>query len=89
MYRCPSCVSIVVDPTVRRCTVCGTSFKRHPPEIIGLRARSDDKMTSWDIRANVDASKIYGHETDGTAVIDLPNEHLRDSSGRTAGAERG
>ncbi len=89
MYRCPTCVSIVVDPTVRRCAVCGANFKRHPPEIIGLRGRSTDKMTTWDIKANAEASKIYGHESDASPVIDLPNEHLRDSSGRTAGAERG
>jgi hypothetical protein len=89
MYRCPTCVSIVVDPTVRRCAVCGENFKRHRPEIIGLRGRSTDKLTSWDIKANADASKIYGQETGTAAVLDLAREHLRDSSGRTAGAERG
>jgi hypothetical protein len=85
MYRCPTCVSVVADPTVRRCPVCGENFKRHRPEIIGLKGRSTDKLTSWDIKANAEASRTFGQET----AIDLPKEHLRDSSGRTAGAERG
>ena len=89
MYRCPTYVSVVPDATVRRCPVCGENFKRHRPEIIGLKGRSTDKLTSWDIKANAEASRIYGQESDTAPVIDLPNEHLRDSSGRTAGAERG
>ena len=89
MYRCPTCVSVVPDPTVRRCAVCGANFKRHRPEILGLKRRGADKLTSWDIKANADANRLYGQESDTTAVIDLPNEHLRDSSGRTTGAKRG
>jgi hypothetical protein len=69
--------------------VCGENFKRHRPEIIGLKGRSTDKLTSWDIKANAEASRIYGQESDTKPVIDLSKEHLRDSSGRTAGAERG
>jgi hypothetical protein len=89
MYRCPTCVSVIADPTVRRCPVCGENFKRRRPEVIGLRGRSTDKLTSWDIRANAEASRQFGQEADVTPVIDLPKEHLRDSSGRTAGAEGG
>jgi hypothetical protein len=89
MYRCPTCVSIIADPTVRRCPVCSENFKRRRPEIIGLKQRGADKMTSWDLRANAEANRIYGQESDITPDIDLPTEHLRDSSGRTAGAERG
>jgi hypothetical protein len=91
MYRCPTCVSILVDATVRRCPVCGENLKRHRPTIIGMDRRLKGKVTSWDVRANAEASKIYGREStpDAKPDLDLPNEHLRDSSGRTAGAERG
>jgi hypothetical protein len=89
MYRCPTCVSILADPTVRRCPVCGENFRRHRPTIIGLKGRSTDKLTSWDVKANAEASKLYAQESGTAAVVDLPKEHLRDSSGRTAGAERG
>jgi len=91
MYRCPTCVSILTDATVRRCPVCGENFKRRPPAIIGADRRGRDKLTTWDIRAHADASKVFG--SDATRApepdIDLPKEHLRDSSGRTAGAEKG
>lgn len=89
MYRCATCVSIIADPTVRRCPVCSENFKRRRPEILGLKRRGEDKLTSWDIKANADASRIYGQESDAGPDVDLPREHLRDSSGRTAGAERG
>ena len=90
MYRCPTCVSIVVDPTARRCTVCGENFKRRPPTVLGSDRRGKDKLTSWDIRANAEASRRYGQEIDLATEpsIDLPQEHLRDSSGRTAAVER-
>ena len=90
MYRCPTCVSIVIDPTVRRCTVCGENFKRRPPKVLGLDRRGKDKMTSWDIRANAEASHLYGQEAMLATKprVDLPKEHLRDSSGRTAAAEQ-
>jgi hypothetical protein len=76
MYRCQTCVSVVLDTTVRRCSVCGENFKRHPPKVLGAERRGIDKLTAWDIRAHA-------------PLIDLPKEHLRDRSGRTAGAERG
>jgi len=90
MYRCPTCVSIVVDNTVSRCAVCGENFKRHPPAIIGA-ARRNEKLTSWDLKANAEASKLYGQEALVAPApdIDLTQEHERDNSGRTAGAERG
>jgi hypothetical protein len=53
--------------------------------------RLKDTLTTWDIRAGMEASSLYARE-DRLAPepdIDLPKEHLRDSSGRTAGAERG
>jgi hypothetical protein len=89
MYRCPACVSIVVDPTVRRCAVCGENFKRHPPAVIGAGLRTTDQLTSWDIKANADASRLYGNEELIRPDIDLVEEHPRDSSGRTAAAEKG
>jgi hypothetical protein len=91
MYRCPTCVSIVVDPAVRRCVVCGENFKRHPPAVIGADRRGKDKLTSWDIKATADASRIYGQEQlrDSSPDIDLTKEHQRDSSGRTAAANGG
>jgi hypothetical protein len=48
-------------------------------------------MTSLDLRANAEASKIYGQEPGPAAKpdVDLPEEHERDRSGRTAAAERG
>jgi hypothetical protein len=93
MFRCPTCVSLLVDPTVRRCPVCGENFKRHPPQVLGASRRVTDQLTSFDIRANAEASKLYGQASDLATVpepdLDLPQEHLRDSSGRTAGADRG
>jgi hypothetical protein len=76
MYRCQTCVSVVLDTAARRCSVCGENFKRHPPKVLGAERRGSDKLTPWDIRAHA-------------PLLDLPKEHLRDSSGRTAGAERG
>lgn len=91
MYRCPTCVSILTDVTVRRCPVCGENLKRHPPAVIGAGSRVRDKLTSWDIRANADASRTYAQEDDlaHEPDLDLTREHLRDSSGRTAAADRG
>ena len=88
MYRCPTCVSVLLDSTVRRCPVCGENFKRHPPKVLGAERRGSDKLTSWDIRAHAEANRVLARDSE-TAVIDLPQEHQRDSSGRTAAAERG
>lgn len=90
MYRCPTCVCVVIDVTQRRCAVCGENFKRHPPAVIGADQRGKHKLTSWDIRASAEASRQYAQETTpAKPAIDLPKEHLRDSSGRTAAARRG
>jgi hypothetical protein len=97
MYRCPTCVSLLVDATVRRCPVCGENFKRRPPTVIGAARRGADKLTSWDIKATSEAGRFLGQEADLTARsksatkpdIDLPKEHRRDISGRAAGADRG
>jgi hypothetical protein len=89
MYRCPTCVSVLVDATVRRCPVCGENLKRHRPTIIGLARRTTNKQTSWDIAATAEASRFYAQETKTEPDINLPKEHLRDSSGRTAGGRYG
>ena len=91
MFRCPTCVSVLSDVTVRRCPVCGENFRRHPPKVIGADRRGIDKLTPWDIRMNADASKLSWRDAKPATkpVIDLPKEHLRDSSGRTAAADRG
>jgi predicted nucleic acid-binding Zn-ribbon protein len=93
MYRCTTCVSVLPDATVRRCPVCGENFKRHPPAILGADRRGRDKLTSWDIRAHADASKVYGSDLRTAPDIDLPKEHfrdhLRDIFGRTAARKRG
>ncbi len=86
MYRCPTCVSVLLDSTVRRCPVCGENFKRHPPKVLGADRRGRDKLTSWDIRAHAEANRVIARDAD--TVIDLEQEHQRDRSGRTAGAER-
>jgi hypothetical protein len=90
MYRCPTCVSILMDPAVRRCPVCGENFKRRRPGVIGAEKRCTDKITSWDIKATSEASRLYAQETGirTESDIDLRSEHLRDSSGRTAAADR-
>jgi len=88
MYRCPTCVSILSDLTVRRCPVCGENFKRHPPHVIGSAGRLRDAVTSWDVHAQADASKVFSNQR-GAPDIDLPKEHERDSSGRTAAVEQG
>ena len=49
MLRCPTCVTIVRDLTVRRCPVCNENFKRHPPKIIGTDRRMSASTSSWDI----------------------------------------
>jgi hypothetical protein len=89
MYRCPTCVSVLQDATVRRCPVCHENFKRKPPKILGADRKGLDLVTSWDVRAHADASKIYAGQPAPAVDIDLPREHLRDSSGRTAADERG
>lgn len=90
MYRCPTCVSILTDVTVRRCPVCGENLKRHPPRVMGAGKRLKDKLTTWDIAAGLDASRLYAQEDDLAPKpdIDLPKEHLRDSSGRTAATDQ-
>jgi predicted nucleic acid-binding Zn-ribbon protein len=89
MYRCPTCVSVLTDHKVRRCPVCGENFKRRPPAVLGADRRGRDKLTSWDIKAHSEASRLYAQEDVATKpTIDLPKEHLRDSSGRTAAADR-
>jgi hypothetical protein len=69
--------------------VCGENFKRHPPAIIGAGRRTTDALTSWDIKANADASRLYGNAELARPDIDLVEEHQRESSGRTAAVEQG
>ena len=71
--------------------MCGVNFKRHPPSVIGADRRGREKLTSWDLKANADANKIYGNDQRSAAVadIDLVEEHRRDRSGRTAAGDRG
>jgi hypothetical protein len=57
MYRCPTCVTIVTDLTVRRCPVCNANFKRRPPKIIGTERRISASTSSWDRRAQAEAGK--------------------------------
>jgi hypothetical protein len=80
----------LTDVQVRRCPVCGENLKRHPPRVIGAGKRLRDKVTSWDILASSEASRMYaqGDRVLDEPDIDLPSEHLRDSSGRTAAADR-
>ena len=91
MFRCPTCVSVLVDPTVRRCAVCGENFRRRPPTVLGADRRGKDKLTSWDIRSNAEISRLYGYETRLATepVADVAKEQRRDSSGRTAAADHG
>ena len=91
MYRCPTCVSILRDVTVRRCPVCGLNLKRHKPTLLGADRRGKDKLTSWDINVSAQASRLYvQHHAPATAPdIDLPREHLRDSAGRTTATNHG
>lgn len=91
MYRCPTCISLVFDATVRRCPVCNENFKRHKPVILGADRRGRDMLTSWDIRAHADASKLFAEKAvrNDAVDVDLPREHRRDISGRTAAAEQG
>ena len=90
MYRCPTCVSLVADPTVRRCRVCGENFRRHPPTVLGADRRGKNKLTTWDIRINAEETRRAVQESSSATrpAIDLTKEHLRDSSGRTAAADR-
>jgi hypothetical protein len=89
MYRCPACVSILHDATVRRCPVCGENLKRHPPRVLGSTGKVSQHLTLLDIHALSDASKVFGRDDGNAADIDLNQEHQRDSSGRTAAAEHG
>ena len=91
MYRCPTCVSILSDATVRRCPVCRQNLKRRKPTLLGADRRGKDKLTSWDINVSAAASRMYvQHHAPATAPdIDLPNEHLRDSAGRTTATNHG
>jgi predicted nucleic acid-binding Zn-ribbon protein len=90
MYRCPTCVSVVQDLTVRRCPVCGENFRRRPPAVLGATQRGKDKLTTWDMKASADASRLYAQESEPATkpAIDLTKEHLRDKSGRTAAVDR-
>jgi hypothetical protein len=88
MYRCPTCVSVVQDLTVRRCPVCGENFRRRPPAVLGATRRGKGKLTTWDIKASAEASPLYAQDEPATKpAIDLPKEHLRDRSGRTAAVD--
>jgi hypothetical protein len=59
MYRCPTCVSIVTDTTVRRCPVCNENFKRRPPRVIGADRKMGASTASWDRRAHAEANKLH------------------------------
>ena len=64
MYRCPTCVTIVSDLTVRRCPVCNENFKRRPPKILGADRRMAAGASTWELRAHVDAAKLDGRRRD-------------------------
>ena len=91
MYRCPTCVSILSDVTVRRCPVCGENLKRHKPTVLGADRRGKDKLTTWDINVSAQASRLYVQHHDAATKpdVDLPKEHLRDIAGRTTATHRG
>ena len=88
MFRCPTCVSIITDTTVRRCPVCNENFKRHPPKVLGADRKLSASTSSWDLRAHAEAGKLNPRSGNG-AVIDLSREHLREHSGRTAAVDHG
>lgn len=88
MLRCPSCVTIITDTTVRRCPVCRENFKRHPPKVLGADRRMSASTSSWDLRAHAEAGKLKTRSGNG-ADIDLGWEHLREHSGRTAAVDHG
>ena len=50
-FRCPTCVSLLVDPTVRRCPSCHTKLRkrRAKPIILGESSRLDNKLTPFDV----------------------------------------
>ncbi len=35
MFRCPTCISVLVEPRARRCETCGQNLRRRPPLVLG------------------------------------------------------
>ena len=60
-FRCPTCVSVLVDPTVRRCPSCHTKLRkrRAKPIILGESSRLDNKLTPFDVamRARMESER--------------------------------
>jgi len=62
MFRCPTCISVLGDPTSRRCTQCGQRLRRKNPRVLGEENRPGAKMLPIE-RAMHD--RLHGHAAKG------------------------
>lgn len=53
MYRCPTCIAALPDPTSRRCPMCAQHLRRRRPRVLGEEHRIGARMLPID-RALVD-----------------------------------
>ncbi|GIU89082.1 MAG: hypothetical protein KatS3mg010_0181 [Acidimicrobiia bacterium] len=51
MYRCPTCIAALPDPTARRCPMCAQHLRRRRPRVLGEEHRVGARMLPIDPRA--------------------------------------
>ena len=76
MFRCPTCVALLSDPSAKRCPMCGANLRRHPPQVLGQSARVTAKLQSIDLRPSAAGGARSDVDIDLTATdADAVPEH--------------
>lgn len=44
MFRCPTCIGVLADPTSRRCHMCGQRLRRRRPRVLGEEHRPGARL---------------------------------------------
>jgi hypothetical protein len=71
MFRCPTCVAILMDATVSRCPSCGTNLRRHRPVELGQANRVTTRMSAVEhaaLESRAHAARTTGRAASPAAV---------------------
>lgn len=67
IWRCPTCVMVLRDESVKRCPMCRENLRRHKPIVVGgdrvgdwLRRTPWERHTKAEIDAHFDAKPLPG-----------------------------
>lgn len=60
MFRCPTCITVLTDPSSRRCQTCRRRLRRRGPRVLGEERRAGARMLPIDRALNERLHAVAG-----------------------------